>query len=76
MKIKATTRRGRIYQYLGLTRMAPLFTKGFAAAGGTGEKLRLHDLFSRKSAKEFYSRMRYLNHATAASYAFTNVLTQ
>jgi hypothetical protein len=68
MKIKATTRHGRIYQYLGLIRMAPLFTKGFAATGGTEEKLRLPDLFSRKSAKEFYSRMRYLNNATAASF--------
>jgi hypothetical protein len=68
MKIKAITRRGRIVQYLGLTRMAPLFTEGFAAAGGTEEKLRLHDLFSRKSAKEFYSSVRRLNHATAASF--------
>jgi hypothetical protein len=68
MKIKAITRRGRIYQYLGLIRMAPLFTKGFAAAGGGEEKLRLPDLFSRKSAREFHSRMRYLNNAMAASF--------
>jgi hypothetical protein len=68
MKIKATTRRGRIYQYMGLARMAPLFTKGFAGAGGAGEKLRLHDLFSRKGAMKFYSRIRCLNNATAASF--------
>jgi alpha-N-acetylglucosamine transferase len=68
MKIKATTRRGRIFQYLGLARMASLFTEGFAAAGGAGEKLRLPDLFSRKSAKEFYSSVRRLNNATAASF--------
>ena len=48
--------------------MAPLFTKGFAAAGGGEEKLHLPDLFSRKGAREFHSRMRYLNNVMAASF--------
>jgi hypothetical protein len=68
MIIKAIKRRGRIYSILGAGPNGPLFTEGFADAGGAAEKLRLPNLFSRKSAKEFYSSVRCLNNATAASF--------
>jgi hypothetical protein len=68
MKIKAIkrTRKNLFNTWAGPN--GPLFTEDFAAVGGTEEKLRLLDLFSRKSAKEFYSSMRCLNNATAASF--------
>jgi hypothetical protein len=40
-------------QYLGLARIAPLFTEGFAAAGGTEEKLRCPIYYRAKAQRNF-----------------------